>query len=254
MAVIQRIRDPIHSLIEFQDTDVETALWQTIQTRPFQRLRRVKQLGFSDYVYPGASHSRLSHSIGVFHTARHLLSVIKMKSPPPFRQRQADTSLAAALLHDIGHGPFSHAFESVGKGLGLRMARHEFVSEALIRDSEISTVLNQLGSGFADDVAEVIKAKGPRTLYDAVVSSQFDADRLDYMRRDRVMAGSKHGGIDYDWLIANLEIGNIPVCFGFVACQICEYLHPSEKSCRQGSSRAPQSHPVSIANGRPSQV
>ncbi len=211
MAVVQRIRDPVHSLIEFDDSDVESALWQAIQTRPFQRLRRVKQLGFSEYVYPGASHSRFAHSVGVFHTARQLLRVIQAKSSAPYRRRQAETALAAALLHDIGHGPFSHAFESVGKKLGLKLARHEFVSEALIRGSEISSVLNQLGSGFADDVAEVIKAKGPRTLYDAVVSSQFDADRLDYMRRDRAMAGSKHGGIDYDWLIANLEVADIPV-------------------------------------------
>jgi HD superfamily phosphohydrolase len=127
------------------------------------------------------------------------------------RRTKADTALAAALLHDVGHGPFSHAFESVGKKLNLKMARHEFVSEALIRESEVAEVLNQQGSGFANDVAEVIKAKGPRTLYDAVVSSQFDADRLDYMRRDRTMAGSKHGGIDYDWLIANLEIAEVPV-------------------------------------------
>jgi HD superfamily phosphohydrolase len=211
MAVVQRIRDPIHSLIEFDDSDVESALWQAIQTRPFQRLRRVKQLGFSDYVYPGASHSRFSHSVGVFHTARQLLRVIQQRSTTPYKRRQAETALAAALLHDIGHGPFSHAFESVGKKLGLKLARHEYVSEALIRGSEISAVLNQLGSGFADDVAEVIKAKGPRTLYDAVVSSQFDADRLDYMRRDRVMAGSKHGEIDYDWLVANLEIADIPM-------------------------------------------
>lgn len=210
MAVVQRIRDPIHSLIEFDDTDVETVLWQAIQTRPFQRLRRVKQLGFSDYVYPGASHSRFSHSVGVFHTARQLLRIIQSKTSP-YRRRQAETALVAALLHDIGHGPFSHAFESVGKKLGLKLAKHEFVSEALIRGSELSAVLNQLGSGFADDVAEVIKAKGPRTLYDAVVSSQFDADRLDYMRRDRVMAGSKHGGIDYDWLVANLDVADIPI-------------------------------------------
>lgn len=210
MATVQRIRDPIHSIIGFDDTEFERAMWNVIQTKPFQRLRRVKQLGFSDYVYPGATHSRFAHSVGVFHTARQLVEVIRSKSPAQ-QPRQEETALAAALLHDIGHGPFSHAFESVGKKLNLKMARHEYVSEALIRDSEIASVISVLGSGFANDVAEVIKAKGPRKIYDAVVSSQFDADRLDYMRRDRTMAGSKHGGIDYDWLIANLEIVEIPV-------------------------------------------
>lgn len=125
MAVVQRIRDPIHSLIEFDDGDLEPILWQAIQTRPFQRLRRVKQLGFSDYVYPGASHSRFSHSVRVFHTARQLVGVIQSKSGTPMRAK-SDTALAAALLHDIGHGPFSHAFESVGKQLGLKMAQPHY--------------------------------------------------------------------------------------------------------------------------------
>src|SRR5690606_16264018 len=112
-----------------------------------------------------------------------------------------------ALVHDVGHGMFSHAFEEVGRTLNLAMAHHELVSDRLIRDSEIGAAFQaEFGSGFADDVAEVIR-RGPGNLYDAVVSSQFDADRLDYMRRDRLMTGIHNSAIDFDWLMANLEVG-----------------------------------------------
>jgi HD superfamily phosphohydrolase len=184
-------------------------IWDALQTRPFQRLRRIKQLGFSDFVYPGACHSRFSHSLGVFHTARQLIEVIRQKGPTPFDDHQAEVAMAAALVHDVGHGPFSHAFEDVGKKLKLKMAHHEPVSEALIRDGELAAALKARGRGFPDDVADVIGASGPRSIYDAVVSSQFDADRLDYMRRDRIMAGSMHGAIDYEWLLANLDVGEV---------------------------------------------
>jgi uncharacterized protein len=91
------------------------------------------------------------------------------------------------------------------------MADHEKVTDLLIRESEINTVLNKtLGSGFASDVADVIKTPYPANIYGAVVSSQFDADRLDYMQRDRLMTGTHHGAIDFDWLISNLEVGNVP--------------------------------------------
>lgn len=73
----QRIRDSLHNLIEFNSSQFEEVMWRVIQTRPFQRLRRVKQLGFSELVYPGATHSRFAHSLGVFHTARHLMQIIK---------------------------------------------------------------------------------------------------------------------------------------------------------------------------------
>ena len=119
-------------------------------------------------------------------------------------------ALAAALVHDLGHGPFSHAFEEVGRRLDLKMAHHEHVSNLLIRDGEVSEALNTLGSGFANDVANVISSAGPGNIYSAVVSSQFDADRLDYMRRDSLMTGTQHGTIDFEWLIANLEVGSIP--------------------------------------------
>lgn len=128
----QRIRDPLHDLIEFRcdDVQLEHVLWQVVQTRPFQRLRRIRQLGFSDFVYPGATHSRLLHSLGVFHTARRLMEVIR-RNAHPCAETSVQQALAASLVHDLGHGPFSHAFESVGERLGLKMADHEQVSDAL---------------------------------------------------------------------------------------------------------------------------
>ncbi|QAY97073.1 hypothetical protein CWB41_16135 [Methylovirgula ligni] len=205
----QRIRDPLHDLIEFdiERSQLEDVLWRVIQTRAFQRLRRIKQLGFSDFVYPGATHSRLLHSVGVFHTARRLMKVIEKYLPA--KDARVDQALAAALLHDLGHGPFSHAFEKIGERFDLKMANHEAVSEILIRDSEISELLRDMGSGFANDVADMVSGSGTPTIYSAVVSSQFDADRLDYMRRDRLMTGSQHAGIDFEWLMANLEVGDV---------------------------------------------
>ncbi|WP_157234910.1 HD domain-containing protein [Methylosinus sp. LW4] len=206
----QRVRCPLHNLIAFPADDFHDALWHVVQTRAFQRLRRVKQLGFSDLVYPGATHSRFAHSLGVFHIARRLMQIIEAHmGSTRYRPYQADAAVAAALVHDLGHGPFSHAFEDVGRRLKLKMADHEHVSDALIRDGDVADALNQLGSGFANDVAAIVKG-GPRSLYGAVVSSQFDADRLDYMRRDRLMTGTQHGAIDFEWLIANIEIGEVP--------------------------------------------
>lgn len=207
----QRVRDPLHNLVEFGANQFEDAMWRVVQTSAFQRLRRVKQLGLSELVYPGATHSRFAHSLGVFHTARMLMKIVERHlGEARWKPHQAEHALAAALVHDVGHGPFSHAFEEVGKRMNLLLADHERISDRLIREGEISQVLDaQLGNGFATNVADVIK-QGPGSIYSAVVSSQFDADRLDYMRRDRLMTGTQHGAIDFDWLMANLEVGSVP--------------------------------------------
>ena len=206
----ERVRDPLHNLIEFGPDQFESTLWRVIQTRPFQRLRRVRQLGFSELVFPGAVHTRFSHSIGVFHTARQLMELIRREMGPGVQDHQLKVALAASLVHDVGHGMFSHSFEEVGKELALPMAQHEKVGEALIRDGEIAEALKQeLGSGFAADVAALLGSKEPSNLYGSVVSSQFDADRLDYMQRDRLMTGVQSSGIDATWLMSNLEIGKV---------------------------------------------
>ncbi|MBB4287235.1 HD domain-containing protein [Roseospira goensis] len=210
----QRIRDPLHDLIPFDRSQFEQTLWTVVQTRPFQRLRRVRQLGFSEYTFPGATHTRFAHSLGVFHTARRLMGIIRKyisDSGSEVLEHDARVAVAAALVHDVGHGMFSHAFEKIGERFGLALASHEEVSQRLIRDSEIAEAFRAMGSGFANDVATLIGRKGPGTLYDAVVSSQFDADRLDYMRRDSLMTGVRNSRIDFEWLTANLEIGEVQV-------------------------------------------
>lgn len=210
----QRIRDPVHNLIEFNSNQFESTLWKVIQSGPFQRLRRVRQLGFSEFVFPGATHTRFAHSLGVFHMARLLMGVLRKyvgEHNQQFKERQAEYALTAALLHDVGHGMFSHAFEAVGKEFGWPMARHEEVSQRLIRDSEISQILDkEFGNGYAGNVADVIAQGIPDNLYCSVVSSQFDADRLDYMQRDRFMTGVQSSGVDTTWLLANLEVAEVP--------------------------------------------
>lgn len=212
----QRVRCPVHNLIEFGSSQDERAqrqleqeLWRVIQTRPFQRLRRIKQLGFSELVFPGATHTRLAHSIGVFHVAKQLVGAIR-RSVADTDEHQVRVAIAAALVHDVGHGMFSHAFERFGEHFNMTMARHEHVSGELIRDGEIGDVLNEkMGRGFADQVADMVKAKQPANLYASVVSSQFDADRLDYMQRDRLMTGVRSSDVDAQWLISNLEVGSV---------------------------------------------
>ncbi|MEY9753026.1 HD domain-containing protein [Bradyrhizobium yuanmingense] len=215
VAKLQRIRDPLHDLIIFGENDFDGLMWEALNSREFQRLRRIKQLGFSELVYPGATHTRLAHSAGVFHVARQLASLIKTRIGN-FDPDRAQIAMAAALVHDVGHGPFSHAFEDamkqLGKGKERKPKRHElWTADIVTGDTELGSVLSKAGTGFRDSVAALLKNESPTDIYSAIVSSQFDADRLDYVRRDRLMTGAQHGGFDYPWLLANLEVDKIPL-------------------------------------------
>ena len=119
----QRIRDPIHDLIVFDDDGpVDSFAWELLGTPDVQRLRRIKQLGVSEFVFPSASHNRFAHSVGVFDNARRLVKLIERENKlnrvsGEFDPERAKVALFAALLHDIGHGPFSHAFEEARKAI-----------------------------------------------------------------------------------------------------------------------------------------
>lgn len=218
----QRIRDPVHDLVEFRTDDFDQFLWKLLNTKEFQRLRRVKQLGFSELVYPGATHTRFAHSVGVFHTARTLVQLIGDRIGK-FDKQKSHVALTAALLHDLGHGPFSHAFEDAIKLLNKDIAKkngkntpkikkHEqWTSDIILGDTQVGNLLYKYDPKLQQSVSKILLADTPSDIYAAVVSSQFDADRLDYVRRDRLMTGAQHGGFDFSWILANLEVASIPL-------------------------------------------
>lgn len=211
MAKSQRIRDPVHDLIEFSADPFEQVLWRVLNTSEFQRLRRIKQLGFSELVFPGATHSRFAHSVGVFNTARELSAVIERRLSTKFDSERAKVATCAALVHDVGHGPFSHAFEDAMASLKAKKRHEDWTAEVISGDTELGNVLRDFDSSFRSQVAELLASETPSDIYASIVSSQFDADRLDYVRRDRLMTGAQHGGFDYSWLLANLEVDTIPL-------------------------------------------
>ena len=187
-------------------------IWAIIQTRYLQRLRNIKQLGFSEKTYPGATHTRFQHSLGAYHNAGVLLGILRDQLGDDFNEERAEVVLVAALVHDIGHGPNSHAFEGFCVEAGLKGAKHETISEEIILNSEITVLLNKYREGFADDIAKMVAGESPVVdIYDIIVSSQFDADRLDYLQRDQLMTGSQNSIIDLTWLYSNIEIKKVQV-------------------------------------------
>jgi HD superfamily phosphohydrolase len=151
---IPRVRDPIHDLITFDPHDDRDRLaWRLINTREFQRLRRIRQLGFSELVFPGATHTRFSHCLGAFSIARKLLEIIRKKLGTSYNERKAYVAAIAALVHDLGHGPFSHVFEGVQKDLGESRSHEDWTREIIEADSEIHKLLNEHDSTLASEVA-----------------------------------------------------------------------------------------------------
>jgi uncharacterized protein len=145
-----------------------------------------------------------------------LSKVIETQLGSHFNRDRNEIALAAALVHDVGHGPFSHAFETALEQLdkltgAKHQNRHEIWTAEIIRGETNlgQTLKEQLGAGFREEVASLLLQETPTDIYSAIVSSQFDADRLDYVRRDRMMTGAQHGGFDFSWLMANLEVDQV---------------------------------------------
>jgi HD superfamily phosphohydrolase len=151
----------------------------------------------------------LAHSIGVFNTARQLATVVNGRLGSKFDTREAQVAVAAALVHDIGHGPFSHAFEDALKKIGIAR-KHELRTRDLLDLPEMRDAFDEFPE-FPDAIADLIESEFPKNIYASIVSSQFDADRLDYMRRDRMMSGTLQSAIDFEWLLANLDVARVPV-------------------------------------------
>jgi len=205
------LRDPIHGLVCFEG-EAEKLIRALLDTREVQRLRRVRQLGLAALVFPGAEHSRFSHALGTAHVMQRWLSRLRaVQCEVPVEERldpEAEReALAAALLHDLGHGPFSHLFEDVLPGV----RRHERWTEALIRDSstDVHVALEGFGEGTAERVAALMAGRHRVPYLPATISGTLDADRCDYLLRDSHMTGVRYGLYDLDWLLQAITLGRI---------------------------------------------
>jgi len=197
----QRIyRDPVHNIIPLRDDAEGQLMVRLIDAPEFQRLRRIKQLGLGLYTYQGAEHSRFTHSLGAAHLMTRILDRLSDTYEIDAEDRIA--ARAAALLHDVGHAPFSHAME---KTLGVH---HEQVTIAAI--TSVETALNQTLSSHSQElparVASIIRGDFKPAALAQLVSSQLDVDRMDYLLRDSLMTGAKYGLYDLEWIINALQI------------------------------------------------
>jgi hypothetical protein len=204
------IRDPVHGLIRIEPED--EVLLRLIDTPEFQRLRRVRQLGVSNLTYPGAEHSRFTHSLGVLNFAQRILAALghryrKDSTATGLLAQHGLTVKAAALLHDLGHGPFSHMAERAFDAIG----NHEDKTIELItgNKSSVCKVLERHKLK-PSAVADIIRKTSEHRLLVDIVSSQLDADRMDYILRDAQATGVKYGTFDAEWLLNCLCIGTEP--------------------------------------------
>jgi len=171
-----------------------------IDTAEFQRLRRIKQLGLGLYTYQGAEHSRFTHSLGALHLMTRVLDRLSDRANIALDDRAA--ARAAALLHDVGHGPFSHAMEKV---LGVH---HEQMTMLAVTstDTELNDTLRSFSPEMPARVAAIIDGTFKPAALAQLVSSQLDVDRMDYLLRDSLMTGAKYGLYDLEWIINALQI------------------------------------------------
>ncbi|MCA1817223.1 MAG: HD domain-containing protein [Acidobacteria bacterium] len=194
-------RDPVHNIIRLRTDTREGRLMISLVDAPeFQRLRRIKQLGLALFTYQGAEHSRFTHSLGVLHLITRVLD--KLSESYQIDEEDRAAARAAALLHDIGHGSFSHVFEHV---LGFH---HETwtVRAVLDESTEINQVLRDYSPRLPQRVAEIIEGKFRPAFLAQLVSSQLDCDRMDYLLRDSLMTGAKYGIFDLEWIINALAV------------------------------------------------
>lgn len=213
-------RDPIHLQIRFDPVDVREELPATgsearqswllrniIDSNDFQRLRLIRQNGLANLVFHGAEHSRFNHSMGVMYLARTMYGCIIRNMGEQRVDSDEIAVVAAALLHDIGHGPFSHTMEEVLKELSIDFHHEAMTTRFLLEDGSINKLLKNVDRTFPEAVAAFIdKKRRPADNWKyKIVSSQLDADRLDYLLRDAYFCGLKGHGFDHHRILDLLQ-------------------------------------------------
>ncbi|MBF0454359.1 MAG: HD domain-containing protein [Magnetococcales bacterium] len=220
-------RDAVHDMIslhrELDHPATEPSEWgdalllELIDTPELQRLRRIRQLGPASRVYPSAEHSRFSHAVGTMHLAKRILSTLPVCDQPLMDQETLLAVKVAALFHDVGHGPYSHVFEHLMPGIeshevwGWRILSHQGPARRAIKKHCLRLQIDF--DGFYEKLHTVwghnSSQEGERTLGSQVISSQLDADRMDYLLRDAYFTGVSYGHYDLEWLLHSLRIQKV---------------------------------------------
>lgn len=196
MAEEKVFKDPVHKYIYVQDQTI----WDLINSKEFQRLRRIRQLGTSYLTFHGAEHSRFSHSLGVYEITRKIISQFERNGSADWLQEDRLLCLCAALLHDVGHGPFSHSMEKV-----LHTNHEEWTCKIVLGDTDIHHILHLADPELPQKVASVIAKTYRKEIAVSLVSSQMDADRMDYLLRDAYYTGVNYGMFDLDRILRMLR-------------------------------------------------
>ncbi|GMG70717.1 HD domain-containing protein [Tetragenococcus halophilus] len=238
-------RDPVHNYIHVN----HQVILDLINSKEVQRLRRIKQLGTSSFTFHGAEHSRFSHSLGVYEITRQICDIFKQTysiekiGEEGWDDSQRLIALCAALLHDIGHGPYSHTFEHIFH------TDHEQITEAIITSpqTEVYQILNRVEAGFPEKVASVITKTYPNPQVVQMISSQIDADRMDYLLRDAYYTGTKYGTFDLTRILQMIRPCKSGIVFAMEGMHAVEdyivsryqmhiqvYFHPSSRGMEVG--------------------
>lgn len=192
MSKIRIFNDPIYGLISFPFS----ILYDLIDHPYVQRLRRIKQTGFADFVYPGSTHSRFHHALGALHLCVRLIEVLKKKNID-ISDEEYEACCIAVLLHDIGHGPYSHALEHM-----LVELHHEELTLMILNK------LNEEYKGRLNLAIQIFKKEYSKKFLSQLLSSQLDVDRMDYLNRDSFYTGVSEGIIGYDRILAMMNVAN----------------------------------------------
>ncbi len=198
LSEIKVLRDPIHGYINIE----YEVIWKCIDAKEFQRLRRIHQLGGNFQVYPSAEHSRFSHSLGVYEIVRRMLNEVKSLKEELSEYEKVSVMLAG-LLHDVGHGPFSHAFEHV-----TEFNHEEYTAKIILENTQINQILNEVNPKLAQDVVNIIEHKHENDILNQIVSAQLDADRMDYLLRDSYFSATSYGQFDLERILRTLRVKN----------------------------------------------
>lgn len=200
------LRDAVHGLVSFE-AEEEQVIPELMDTPEVQRLRRIRQLGVASYAFPGAEHTRFAHAVGAAHVMKLFLARLRqIHGELPFWQQvtseRAQEALAAALLHDVGHGPLSHLFEDAITG----SAHHEEWTERIVLDPStgVNKVLAAVDPSLPERVAALVRGENALPYLARAVSGTLDVDRCDYLLRDAHSTGVRYGVFDLDWLFRSL--------------------------------------------------